>query len=141
MTKPTALPPITPDLIAPCGMNCGLCYAYIRPKNTCPGCRGEDAAKPGYCVRCQIVTCPDRAAAGNAFCYDCDRFPCRRLKDLDKRYRTKYGMSMLENQKALREHGPDKFVEAESAKWLCPDCGARLCVHRAECPGCGRAWR
>jgi hypothetical protein len=26
-------------LVAPCGMNCGICRAYLREKNKCPGCR------------------------------------------------------------------------------------------------------
>jgi len=26
-------------LIAPCGMNCGACIAFMRDKNNCPGCR------------------------------------------------------------------------------------------------------
>ena len=25
-------------LIAPCGMNCRLCWGYVREKNSCPGC-------------------------------------------------------------------------------------------------------
>ena len=31
------------ELIAPCGMNCGICYGYLREKNKCPGCRKRDA--------------------------------------------------------------------------------------------------
>ncbi len=27
--------------IAPCGMNCATCLAYLRDKNTCCGCRGD----------------------------------------------------------------------------------------------------
>ncbi len=30
------------SLIAPCGMNCGICLAYLRTKNVCPGCRVND---------------------------------------------------------------------------------------------------
>ena len=28
------------ELIAPCGMNCGICKYYYREKDKCPGCRG-----------------------------------------------------------------------------------------------------
>ena len=31
------------------------------------------------------------------YCYECAEFPCRSLKHLDKRYRTNYRMSMIEN--------------------------------------------
>ena len=34
-----------PDLIAPCGMNCNICMAYLREKNKCPGCREIDINK------------------------------------------------------------------------------------------------
>ncbi len=30
------------SIIAPCGMNCSICMAYLRGKNKCPGCRGID---------------------------------------------------------------------------------------------------
>jgi hypothetical protein len=35
------------------------------------------------------------------FCFECEGFPCDRIKTLDKRYRTKYGMSMVENLKEI----------------------------------------
>ena len=41
MTK-VKLKKTTPDLIAPCGMNCSLCRAYGRERKPCPGCRGDD---------------------------------------------------------------------------------------------------
>ena len=44
-------------LIAPCGMNCCVCMAYLREKNKCPGCRGTDVNKPITRVRCKLKTC------------------------------------------------------------------------------------
>ena len=41
-------------LIAPCGMNCTLCYAYQRTKNHCPGCRTDDEQKAFSCTNCRI---------------------------------------------------------------------------------------
>ena len=38
-------------LIAPCGMNCRLCLAYIRDKKACPGCLGDDHFKSISCAR------------------------------------------------------------------------------------------
>ena len=46
--------------------------------------------------------CKDRKGD---FCFDCDKFPCDRLKRLDKRYREKYGMSEIENLNKIREIG------------------------------------
>jgi hypothetical protein len=129
---------LTPDLIAPCGMDCGLCRGHLRDRNRCPGCNGDDAAKPRYCVTCKIKTCDTLAGGASSFCFDCVSFPCARLRQLDKRYRTKYGMSMVENLLRIREVGLDAFVAEEKARWACPECGSLLCVHLPECGVCGR---
>ncbi len=42
------------SLIAPCGMNCGLCYAYLREKNKCPGCRLFNKKEPVSIAKCRI---------------------------------------------------------------------------------------
>lgn len=125
------------SLIAPCGMNCGVCLAYLRDKRTCPGCRGDDANKPASCVRCIIKNCETVKASPSGFCCECPKLPCKRLKDLDKRYRTKYGMSMLENLEFIREHGLSAFVNKENERWRCRTCGGVICVHRHFCSTCG----
>jgi hypothetical protein len=128
-------------LIAPCGMNCRLCLAYARDKNVCPGCRGDDTFKNISCVRCRIKNCEKMAQAGRKYCSGCDSFPCARLKQLDKRYRTKYGMSMIENLENIRKTGISNFVRNEKGRWTCPECGGILCVHRPQCPFCQHKWR
>jgi hypothetical protein len=124
------------SLIAPCGMNCLLCLGYQREKNHCPGCLAPDRNKQRACGRCRIKLCPERAP-GKRFCYSCRKFPCPRLKHLDKRYRTQYGMSMLENLQAIKESGIRNFLKSEKDKWTCPGCGSLLCVHRPVCQSCG----
>ena len=125
------------ELMAPCGMNCGICLAYLRDKRTCPGCRGDDTNKSASCVRCIIKNCEKVKATLSGFCYECRTYPCKRLKDLDKRYRTKYGMSMLENLEFIRAHGLSDFVEKENERWRCRKCGGVVCVHRHVCFTCG----
>lgn len=142
MTKPRPKKPntIPINLIAPSGMNCRLCYAYIREKNICPGCRGDNDLKAWSCVNCKIITC-ERIATGKAkFCFGCDRFPCARLKQLDKRYRTKYGMSMIANLDTIQESGIRHFIRNEKEKWTCPECGELISVHKPECLSCGYRW-
>jgi hypothetical protein len=76
------------------------------------------------------------------FCSDkCEKYPCRRLKDLDKRYRTKYKMSMLENLEYIKKLGVGKFLESQKKKWTCKKCKSLLCVHRDFCLSCGREYR
>ncbi len=124
------------DLIAPCGMNCRLCYAFIRSKNPCAGCRGSDAGKPKYCVICKIVDCETVRNSASGFCYECEK-TCQRLRQLDKRYRGKYRMSMLENLAYIKENGMEAFLKREEARWKCPSCAGVLSVHRDDCPTCG----
>jgi len=123
-------------LIAPCGMNCGICLGFLRDKNKCPGCRNMGENKPGYCKKCIIKNCELLAKTESNFCYDCEKYPCPRLKRLDKRYRTKYYMSMLENLSNIQKLGLEEFVALEQQRWACPKCGGTICVHRGFCLAC-----
>ena len=124
-------------LIAPCGMNCGVCIAHLRLINQCMGCNaaGADAAK--HCLVCHIKNCDEIRAAGRRFCFECASFPCARLRQLDKRYRTKYRMSMIENLESIRELGLRRFVGLEKERWRCAECGGVVCVHKEACVYCG----
>jgi len=132
---------ITAALIAPCGMNCRLCLAYTRDRNPCPGCRADDSAKPKTRVICRIKTCQRISRNKAKYCFGCDTFPCDALAHLDKRYRTKYGMSMVDNLVRIREFGIRRFIRDEKEKWACPACAEILCVHQPQCLSCGRTWR
>jgi hypothetical protein len=123
--------------IAPCGMNCGICVAYLRDKNKCPGCRGIDINKPVTRSQCKIKNCSTFQKEKSPFCIECERFPCDRLKHLDKRYRTKYQMSMIENLGHIKELGLTKFIANERIRWACSACGGTVCVHKGYCYNCG----
>jgi hypothetical protein len=125
------------ELIAPCGMNCGVCHRYLRAKDKCPGCRGADSLKMVSCVRCVIKNCPFLVNNPSKFCYECFEYPCRRLKSLDKRYRTKYKMSMIENMSHIRALGFETFKLNEKERWRCRSCGGPICVHKGYCLNCG----
>jgi hypothetical protein len=124
-------------LIAPCGMNCGICMAYLRDKNHCPGCRVKDANKAVSTQRCKIINCEDYQNGNLKYCFDCERYPCIRIKNLDKRYRTKYNMSMIENLGNIKESGIELFVQNEAMRWTCSECGGTVNVHRGCCFSCG----
>lgn len=123
-------------LIAPCGMNCALCLAFQRPKKKCPGCWGDDSNKAQSCKSCSILNCPTIQNSTSHFCYECERMPCKRLKQLDTRYRTKYGMSMIANLKEIRDMGIDTFLIHQAEIYTCSTCGSFLCVHRSRCLTC-----
>jgi len=131
-------PPITFDrsLIAPCGMNCGTCIAYLREKKRCPGCRIYSNDKAISIQRCIIPKCIHLDKTVSKFCYDCDKYPCKRVKQLDKRYRTKYRTSFIENLSMIKNDGIDSFLIFESKRRTCPNCGSVLSVHRDNCLTC-----
>ena len=128
---------LTSKLIAPCGMNCGICRAFLREKNRCPGCRLFNKDEPVSISRCRIKNCATFKTGKSRFCFECAEFPCDRLKHLDKRYRTQYHMSMIENLEDIKRIGIRKFVKNEQARWTCATCGGTVCVHKGSCHGCG----
>lgn len=128
---------ITSKLIAPCGMNCGICMAYLREKNHCPGCRFFNAKEPISIAKCKIKNCEFIKSAEIKFCFECKVYPCARLKNLDKRYRNKYGMSMIENLENINKLGIREFVKNERVRWACSKCGGTINVHRWKCFNCG----
>jgi hypothetical protein len=123
-------------LIAPCGMNCAICHAYQRPKNKCPGCRVFNDVKPVTIARCKIKTCATLKSRKLKYCIGCESFPCAIIKHLDKRYRAKYHMSMIENLTNIKRYGIRKFVRDETVRWRCPTCGSSICVHKGYCLNC-----
>lgn len=128
--------PFSNRIIAPCGINCASCYAYQRTKKVCPGCWGEDQEKSYSCLVCRIKNCILLNHTKSKFCYECPKFPCTRLKQLDKRYRLKYHTSLIGNLLTIRDHGIESFLETEKEHWKCPHCGGTLCIHREGCPQC-----
>ena len=125
-------------LIAPCGINCGVCRAYLRSNNKCPGCRGDDSKKPITRTRCKIKTCEFFTKKKGNFCFECDKFPCQEIERLDKRYKTKYTTSLIENLATIKEKGIGSFLKNEEKKWKCDKCGGTICMHNQECSSCNK---
>ncbi|MCR3955335.1 MAG: DUF3795 domain-containing protein [Gudongella sp.] len=129
------------ELIAPCGMNCGLCISYQFRENDlnrkgfhrtyCPGCipRGKNCTY-------MKSSCRKVGEGRVRFCFECEDFPCKRLKALDKRYCTKYHMSMIDNLGFIKENGMASFLKKEESKWTCPKCGGTICCHNGLCLQC-----
>ena len=132
---------IDPNLIAPCGMNCALCAGYLALRNdlknkgikmiSCPGCRPRNkkcAFLKGHC---------SRLSNGEVtYCFECTSFPCDRLKTIDKRYRSRYRMSMIANLNFIKEKGIENFLNNQEEAWKCPNCGGLISCHNGLCFVC-----
>jgi len=124
--------------IAPCGLNCTICHAYLREKNTCPGCYSVDENRWISIARCTIRKSDTWKTNESGFCYECEKYPCKRMKQLDRRYSSRYGVSNLRNLEYIRENGLPAFYEKEKVQWSCPQCGGTICVHKRYCLTCGK---
>lgn len=110
-------------LIAPCGMNCGVCVAYLRDENKCPGCFSGRKVN-GRPIKCSRRLCKKRTGD---FCYECAKFPCQSIKKLDERYLKRYQMSEIDNLKFIRDKGLNIFLESQKKKYI-SDKGI-FCLH------------
>jgi len=133
--------PFDAELIAPCGMNCGICKGYLACTHGVPRQRGKVTYCAGCLPRgknCYIKrNCKKLAHNQVKFCYECEEMPCEKLSHLDKRYREHYGMSMVENLKLLKTKGMDEFLKSQAEKYRCSACGGVVCVHDGKCYDCG----
>lgn len=124
------------NLIAPCGMNCSICMAFLRRKNKCNGCRADNTWNPKTRVECRIKNCMFLNSQGLEYCWQCGEYPCTLIRKMDKRYRTRYGMSIEENLDAIRDTGLEGFMAAENDKWKCAACSGVINVHKGVCSVC-----
>ena len=130
------------ELIAPCGMNCGICSGYLASKYDvrskgirmpyCIGCRPRDKKCAFLKKGCNLLL-----EGMVQYCYECEDFPCERLQHLDKSYRSNFRMSMIENLEYMKKSSIEEFLLREEEKWKCPECGAVVCCHNGICFNCG----
>jgi len=130
----TTMPSMT--MLAPCGMNCAVCYVHLRKKKPCMGCRSMDGSQPNHCRKCKIKNCVTEKGIG--FCFECPSFPCASIKRLDKSYRQRYQVSLIENGVQIKAVGIEQHVIEQKQQWTCTQCGCIICLHDRICSECGR---
>ena len=130
------MPPSTidPVMLAPCGMNCMVCYQHCRCQKACEGCHSSGGLKPRHCRRCQIKDC--LAEKPYDYCYQCGDYPCKQIKNLEKSYTSRYGVSLMENSRIVKEEGLAAFIAAQKLTYTCPACGGIVSLHDGECTEC-----
>ena len=134
----------TADMIAPCGLDCSICFMALKKTDPCPGCNGPDENKPDFCAHlCRIALCPKRKENGYRFCDECPDYPCEDVMEKENRYTSQYPLreSPMENLRRIREAGMEAFLEQECRAWTCEQCGSPINIHTGICSGCGREIR
>lgn len=126
-------------MLAPCGVNCMVCYKHCNSKKPCAGCNVGDEGKPPHCRTCRILGCICKK--GHEHCFECAKHPCKLIKNLDKSYCWRYGASLIENAWMAQSEGIDVLVRRESERWRCPHCGGIISLTEGICSDCERSYR
>jgi len=130
---------ISEELIAPCGINCGVCRYYLTKA------KGLYKSKKSGCIGCvpRNEGCTYQGGCGPLikgivrFCYVCSDFPCKQLEKLNKRYSTKYHTNLIDNLLNIQKYGINKWLEEEEETWKCNECGGTVSIHTHSCFDCG----
>lgn len=122
------------EMLAPCGMNCSLCYVHHKKKKQCLGCRSSDGIKPKSCQNCKIISCVTET--GYTYCYDCPKFPCVLINRLDKSYKTRYCFSLITSLNSIKKNGDENLYNNQLEKYKCQKCGCPINIHDNICSNC-----
>ncbi|MFX1478025.1 MAG: DUF3795 domain-containing protein [Promethearchaeota archaeon] len=141
------------ELLAPCGLYCGVCAIHIAHKNDnkkfkeilvnvykpfsetaddiyCNGCLSDDIF--GYCKICPIRDCTqERDYEG---CYQCDEFPCKLIEKFPIPVGKKVILRAIPRWK---EVGTERWVKEEEERYHCPKCDNPLFRGAKRCNKCG----
>ena len=131
------------NIAAPCGMYCGTCRDYLLLKKDLFEEKGRKSGCTGCRIRnkkCAFIRrdCPAFRKNDIEFCFECDKFPCLNLTNLDNRYKDRYHVSFIENLQRNKEIGVEKWLLEQKELYTCPNCRGDICVHDAECYDCGK---
>lgn len=113
-------------LVAPCGIDCGVCELYLARYNTelmdhliasgfsedvlpCDGCRVNRGKCPILPFNCATYECADEK--GVAYCSECSEFPCHKLMPcIDKAEKLQHNMKTY-NLALIKKNGVKAFIQ------------------------------
>lgn len=127
-------PTIENIMLASCGINCMVCYKHCNSKKPCIGCLAGESCAPEQRRSCKIKDCASKK--GLTYCFECQNFPCKLTKNLEKSYNKRYKTSLILNGQTAKDLGLDAFMTSEREKWTCPYCGGVISLHENLCSEC-----
>ena len=123
------------EMFSVCGLDCSVCSAHLRTNKPCVGCLIEGENKPVHCLNCSKKKCAKEK--GVTHCYECDEYPCKKIKVADRKYKEKYGVSLIKNNMLVKKTGADSFYEIQRKEYKCSECDGVFDVHNKCCSECG----
>ncbi|PKN19678.1 MAG: hypothetical protein CVU71_04705 [Deltaproteobacteria bacterium HGW-Deltaproteobacteria-6] len=144
---------IKKELVAPCGLYCGVCgiyqatvkddqnlkeklakaYGDSSDRISCRGCLSDKVY--WYCSVCSIKSCAIEKKLDG--CHQCDQFPC----DIVDSFPVPEGeKNILRAVPEWRKLGTEDFIAAEEKRFICPQCRTTLFRGARKCRICGTLW-
>ena len=151
------------NLMAPCGLYCGVCGVYIatrdknekfravmgnlygtKPEETeCLGCMQPDPPEKlyGYCKSCSIRNCVK--LKGYYSCHQCKEWPCSLIENFGFATGIRVMRRTIPLWRAkVAEHSDEKgsieWARSECERYHCPSCGKPLFRGAQRCRACGK---
>lgn len=144
---------IKKELLAPCGLYCGVCSIYIAHRDDnlkfkqiilpvykafakgvediqCTGCLSDGVVFP-VCQACPIKKCTKNKEIEG--CHQCDEFPCKFVQNFPIPVAKKVILRAIPTR---REFGTEVWVEQEEERYHCPECGNPLFRGAKRCNKC-----
>ncbi|MBD3230347.1 MAG: DUF3795 domain-containing protein [Candidatus Lokiarchaeota archaeon] len=143
---------IKKELLAPCGLYCGVCAVYIAHRDNnlkfkkrivdvypfttkveqikCTGCLSEEEVFE-VCQHCPIKSCTQKKEIEG--CHQCNDFPCKYIENFIMPVGKKVILRAIPQ---WREWGTEKWVEEEIKRYHCPECGNPLFRGAKQCNKC-----
>lgn len=138
-----------PELLAPCGLYCGVCGVYMASRDNnetlkgklakaykvnpeqiaCSGCLSDKRFV--YCQTCEIRTCAMEKNRDG--CHQCDTFPCNLIDDFPVPVGKRV---ILRSVPARKKLGTQTWVKQEEARHECPQCHTPLFRGARRCASC-----
>lgn len=131
-------------LIAPCGMNCGICDRYLAYSHQLPK-KSKKSRKIVYCIGCRPrdkncsfikKKCVNGKIYKIDFCFECEIFPCENLKIIAKKGKETLNYDLVENLYLIQEKGISRFIENQEKIFKCDKCGDTICIYNQKCYSC-----
>jgi hypothetical protein len=101
------------DLMAPCGLYCGECKAFLDEE--CGGCRSNSGIAAEFSRICKIALCSNDKKV--KVCLECDDFPCSHMDYFKARRLQESGwyIDIVGNMKDLKELGLEELCKRKDA--------------------------
>ena len=94
----------------------------------------DDETLPKHCRECRIKDCAKNKNV--EYCFRCEEYPCKWIKNLDKSYKQRYNTSLIENGLFIKDIGMKQFLKKEKEKWTCSNCDGVISLHDRFCSEC-----